>query len=460
MAVLIKNVRARLTLWYLLVFTVILMVYAGLAASLYYINLRRDLDSELQENYEILEDLIGLTPDGSIYFDDDDTPFLRETWFEIWSVRGKLLFSSLPVSSKRLPALKPGRWTEGGFKFRSLKLKNHIRLRVMYGKVNIDGHWLLIRLIKSESALYRALYGFAGILLVALPLVLLIAGAGGYFLSRKLLAPVDKMADSARRIGEQNLHQRLPVSNPDDELGNLAISFNALLNRLEKSFARLKQFTSDAAHELRTPLTAIRSTGEVSLQESHDSQYYRNVIGSILEENRRLTRLIDSLLFLSRADSDKIKVRKEVLPLFLFLEQTVEFIQPLAEEKGQQLLLRGSRKIKVKADRDLLREAMLNILDNAIKYAPPDSSITVEIQQLHNEIRISVADEGPGIPADQIDKIFRRFYRVDKARSRKMGGSGLGLAISRWAIQAQGGRITAQNRPQGGAVFTIILPPE
>lgn len=454
---LLKNVRARLTLWYLLVFTFILVIYAGLAVSLYYFNLRQDLDQELQENYEILENLIEVTPNGSVYFDEDDALFLREAWFEIWSEKGQLLFSSLPVSSKRLPELHPEQFKTGGFQFRSLSLQNNIHLRVMVGKVNIDGHWLLVRLIKNEQPLWRDLHSFILILLLALPFALIIAGLGGYFLSRKLLRPVDHMADSARKIGEQNLHLRLPVVNPDDELGNLAVTFNELLDRLEKSFARLKQFTSDAAHELRTPLTAIRSTGEVSLQENRDSDYYRNVIGSILEENQRLTRLIDSLLFLSRADSDKIKVRKESLPLYLFLEQTIEFIHPLAEEKNQRIELKGARQIKAKADRDLLREAVLNILDNAIKYSPDGSVILVELGQRNDEVFIAIHDQGPGIPPQERDKIFCRFYRLDKARSRAMGGSGLGLAISRWAIKAQGGRITVENGADGGAIFTIIL---
>ncbi len=458
MAGMIKNVRARLTLWYVLVFTIILILYAAMASSLYYFNLRQDLDSELQENYEILEDLIGITPDGSVFFDEDDSPFLREEWFEIWSGKGTLLFSSLPVSSKRLPPLRPSQFHNGGFTFKSLKLDHNIRLRVMFAKVNIDGHWLLVRIIKNEHQLWRALYAFVVILAVALPFALLVAGLGGYFLSRKLLAPVDRMADSAREIGEQNLHRRLPVVNPEDELGNLAITFNNLLDRLEKSFARLKQFTSDAAHELRTPLTAIRSIGEVSLQENRDPQYYRNVIGSILEENQRLTRLIDSLLFLSRADSDKINIHKKNIVLALFLEQTIEFINPLAEEKEQHIELKGPNNLTVRADPDLLREAVLNILDNAIKYSPQKSTITVQIGTNGHQIVIAISDQGKGVPADQRGKIFRRFYRVDKARSREMGGSGLGLAISLWAIRAQGGHITVENGPESGSVFSIILP--
>ncbi len=453
-----KNVRTRLTLWYLLVMALILILNALLATSLYYYNLRRNLDHELEESYELLEDLIQFNANGQIVFDADEGPFIRETWFEIWSADGRLLFSSWPNSSKNLPPFAEQALKADGFHFHSLRLFNNNRLRMMMGKVNIDGRWLFIRLLKSENLLWREIYSFVSILLLTLPLILLVAGLGGYFLSKKLLAPIDQMAESARQIGSESLQKRLPVVNPEDELGNLAIAFNELLDRLETAFVRLRQFTADAAHELRTPLTVIRSLGEVSLQENHDSTYYKEVIGSILEENRRLTRLVDSLLFLSQADAQQIKVQKEELPLFVFLEQTIDFVQPLAEEKRQRILLKGHRQIKIKADADLLREALLNILDNAIKYAPPNSSIVVEIKSDGQQVRISVADQGKGIPQKHREKIFGRFYRVDKARSRALGGSGLGLAIALWAVQVQGGAIEVQDNQPSGAIFTIVLP--
>ncbi len=454
----IKNVRTRLTLWYVLIFTFVLMIYAGFTISLLYLNLRHNLDQKLTENYELLENIIHISTDDSLFFEEDNDPYLRENWFEIWSIDGHVLFKSRPVSSAKLPSFLDQLNTTGGFHFQSLNLANDLRLRVMSGKVNIDGHWFYVRLIKNEKLLWHELFSFFWILLIALPLSIIIAGWGGYFLSKKLLAPLGRMATTARKIGEENLHERLPVINEDDELGNLSTTFNALLDRLEKSFSRLKQFTSDAAHELRTPLTAIRSMGEVSLQENKDPEYYRNAIGSILEENRRLTQLIDSLLFLSRADSDPIKIRKESFPLIAFLRQTIEFIQPLAEEEKQNIELKSNEDIILSADRDLLREALLNILDNAIKYAPAESTITVGLECSNSFAAITITDTGIGIPESHLDKIFQRFYRVDKARSREMGGSGLGLAISLWAVQMQGGTINVSSKLNAGSSFTILLP--
>ena len=245
-------------------------------------------------------------------------------------------------------------------------------------------------------------------MLIALPIALLIAGLGGYFLTGKLLSPIDKMIYKARKIGEENLRERLPVINPDDELGNLAHVFNEMLERIQKAFERLKEFTSDAAHELRTPLTAIRSIGEVGLQNYMDAKYYREIIGSMLEENKRLTHLVDTLLFLSRADAKTLNKNLRPLELNLFIRDTVDFIQALAEEKNQTITVPVvETEIEVNADRALLKQCFLNLLDNAIKYSPQNSEIVINIRQVeNNSVVIEVNDHGPGIQKEHINNIF------------------------------------------------------
>ncbi len=211
-------------------------------------------------------------------------------------------------------------------------------------------------------------------------------------------------------------------------------------------------------HEIKQPLTAIRSMGEVGLQEDREVSYYRNLLGSILEENRHLTRLVDSLLFLSRTDSGNFQLNVKSFQLFPFVEQTIEFIQALAEEKIQTIVLKGKKDITLRADPGLLKEALLNLLDNAIKYSPPKTRIEVQIAQNHQSTTIKVTDQGMGIPKAEQEKIFERFYRVDKARSREMGGSGLGLAIARWSVQIQGGTIRVESQPGVGSSFIISIP--
>ena len=458
MSSLFKNVRARLTAWYVLVLALILIIYAGLSIFLVYFNLRHNLDHQLEQDYEIVEDYITVTSQGRVTIDADDDPYFYERWFEIWSPHGKLLYASRPFTGRSLPPLSAKMERKEGFVFKSLKLSNRARVRVMSGMINIEGNWLYIRLIHDEDRLWKETGDFFWLMIIGLPMALLVAGLGGYFLAKKFLAPIDQMAKTARKIGEKNLQERLPLLNPDDELGNLAQAFNELLERLQKSFERLKQFTSDAAHELRTPLTAIRSIGEVGLQNRKDSEQYREIIGSILEENQRLTHLVDNLLFLSRVDAGSLNIKSESVELDAFVKQTIDLIQPLAEEKNQQLYIEGD-KLRAKADRSLLKQALLNLLDNGIKYSPQKSSIVVRIRRAEKDsVLLEVIDQGPGIASEHQQKIFERFYRVDKGRSREMGGSGLGLAIARWAVQTQGGTISLHSRIGKGSTFTITLP--
>ncbi len=453
-----KNVRTRLTFWYVFALTVILLIYAGISTILVFINLRNNLDHQLEQDYEIIEDLIDVTPAGTVTIDEEDDPYFHERWFEIWSSDGKLLYESHPFTGQSLPPISPAGKIKSGFHFRSLKLANNVRVRVLNGKINIEGNWLFIRLVRGEDRLWHELATFVWLMLIALPVAILVAGWGGYLLAKKFLAPVDRMAEKARKIGEENLQERLPVINPDDELGNLAQAFNELLERLQKSFERRKQFPSDAAKELPTPLTAIRSIGEVGLQDHKDARHYREVIGSMLEENRRLTHLVDNLLFLSRADAGSLAVHPEEIDLSSFVKQTVEFIQALAEEKNQTIAVTGEPNLTVRADRTLLKQALLNLLDNAIKYSPENSRITVHLKRRKEQsVIIEVKDQGPGIPPEHRGKIFERFYRVDKGRSRETGGSGLGLAIVRWAVEVQGGRIELHSEPGKGSSFKIIL---
>ncbi|GBD86674.1 sensor protein CzcS precursor [bacterium BMS3Abin03] len=458
MSFLPKNVRTRLTLWYVLALTFILIIYASVSISLVYINLRNNLDDQLQQDYEIVENLMRVMPDGSVKIESEDDPYFHERWFQIWSSDWKMLYESSPFTGKSLPSISREEESTSGFHFQSMQLNNNVRVRILSGKINIEGKWLFIRLVRSEERLWNELSGFIRLMLIALPIAIFIAGFGGYFLTKKFLSPIDEMTAKVRKIGEENLKERLPVINPDDELGNLAHVFNDMLERIQKSFERLKRFTSDAAHELRTPLTAIRSIGEVGLQDYKDAKHYREIIGSMLEENRRLTHLVDNLLFLSRADAKTLDKHLIKLELKSFTQETVEFIQALAEEKNQIIIIRAEKEITVIADRALLKQALLNLLDNAIKYSPENSEIIVSVDTEHNNAAfIEVKDNGPGIPEEHHEKIFERFYRVDKGRSREMGGSGLGLAIARWAVTAQGGKLTMESKTGEGSSFRITL---
>jgi heavy metal sensor kinase len=293
---------------------------------------------------------------------------------------------------------------------------------------------------------------------MGIPLAAGLAIAGGYFLAGRVLSPVGAMAQKAREISAESLAKRLPVDNARDEFGQLATVFNDTLSRLQDAFERLRRFTADASHELRTPLTAMRSVGEVALQNTLDAATYRDVIGSMLEEVDRLTRLVESLLILTRADSRKVQLTLEDLDLGGLAGNVIDQLRVLADEKQQELALRAPIRVHATGDAALIRHALMNLIHNAIKYTPNGGTIAVEVNATDGRAMIEVRDTGPGIPDAHRDRIFDRFYRVDASRSREEGGVGLGLAIARWAVETNGGHIELASDGTDGNVFRIILP--
>jgi heavy metal sensor kinase len=297
-------------------------------------------------------------------------------------------------------------------------------------------------------------------ILIGLPIALLISAIGGYSLARRALRPVEQISEQAQTISAERLGRRVLVENPDDELGHLARVLNDLLARLETSFEQMRRFTADASHELRTPLTAIRSVGEGALRGQAVNPAGREVIGSMLEEVERLTTLVDALLTLSRAEGGHVPLRRESVTLLDLTREVASHLSVLAEEKHQRVELHGDDGLApVQADRAVLREALINLLDNAIKYSPDGSRIGVRLRGADGRgAAIEITDQGPGIPPEHRERIFERFYRIDKARSRDMGGAGLGLAIAKWAIDVHGGSLEVESGPSGGSTFRVVLP--
>ena len=295
------------------------------------------------------------------------------------------------------------------------------------------------------------------VLVLGLPLIVVLAGLGGYVLARRALSPIDHLAGEARRITAERLHQRLSVPNEHDEIGRLAAVINDTFARLESSFDQLRRFTADASHELRTPLSVIRGIGEHALRETRTPPEYKDAMGSMLEEVDRLTRLVDTLLKLSRGDAGTIRLARDVLDLGDLTREVVSSLGILAEERQQRLQVVAAEDVRVSADRLVLRDAITNVVDNAIKYGPARSTIDVRVDADAEQATVTVRDAGPGIPAEHRERIFDRFYRVDEGRSREMGGTGLGLAIAKWAVEANGGQISLDTATTG-SVFRITLP--
>jgi heavy metal sensor kinase len=322
----------------------------------------------------------------------------------------------------------------------------------------LDGRRMLLRLAHTEEPLWARINELLIASMLVLPVVLAAAAFAGYGLARRALRPIEQMAKRAQQITPQRLDERLPNADSDDELGQLARVFNATLARLEQAFEQLRRFTSDASHELRTPLASIRSVGEVGLQKDGSREEYRDIIGSMLEEVNRLTSLVDSLLTISRADAGHVQLQFTEVPVMELVRESAAIFEILADEKSLNIVLAGDEVAKVQGDRLFLRQALVNVLHNAVKYSPTGGTISVYVRTAGPEVTMEIQDSGPGVPLEDRAKIFDRFYRVDKARWRESGGAGLGLSIAKWAVEAHGGSIGLTSESTQGCTFRISLP--
>jgi heavy metal sensor kinase len=445
----------RLTLFYVFLLCVVLVLYAASTSIFLWQGLLREMDLSLDRDLETVENLIALMPDGSITVntgDQEDVLLL-----EIWSPSGDILFQSADLKGQLLgaPVKKDDPTHPANL---SVRLANNMSVRVMTRPHKLGNQSVVVRLGVSENALREEFGQMVAALALGLPIALLLVGVAGYFVALRALRPLDSMARRAKQINAEHFNERLVLENPDDELGHLGTAFNETLARLEHSFEQLKQFTADASHELRSPLTAMRSVGEVALQNGGDLRYHHDVIGSMLEEVNRLTHLVDSLLILARADSGRVPLQRSEVGLLELATESAVLLEVLAEEKKQSVEIEGDKSLSINGDRLILRQALVAIIHNAVKYSPSQGSIRVHVGADNGDALVEIHDSGPGIPPEHRTRVFERFYRVDKARTRDEGGSGLGLSIADWAVKAHGGQIELECYEQRGCTFRIRLP--
>jgi heavy metal sensor kinase len=449
------TLRTRLTLLYVSLLCIVLVLYAATTSIFLWGSLLREMDLSLDRDLETVENLIALTPDGSVVVNTGDQEGVL--LLEVWSTSGALIYQNGDLKGQLLgPPVKSDDASHPAN--RSVRLANDMWVRVMTRPHRLDRQSVVVRLGVSENALRDEFRRMVGALSLGLPIALLLVGVTGYFVALRALHPLDSMARRAKQINAEHLNERLELENPDDELGHLGTAFNETLARLEHSFEQLKQFTADASHELRTPLTAMRSVGEVALQNGGDTRYHHDVIGSMLEEVNRLTHLVDSLLIFARADSGHLPLQRVKVGLLELATESAVLLEVLAEEKKQSVEIEGDNSLTIIGDRLILRQALVAIIHNAVKYSPSQGSIHVRVGSENGDALVEIEDSGPGIAPEHRAKVFERFYRVDKARTRDEGGSGLGLSIADWSVRAHGGQIELECYDQRGCTFRIRLP--
>ncbi len=376
----------------------------------------------------------------------------KKTMIEVTDKTGMILFRSYTVSEESLVV---GEIPMDSIKLTTVKNEQGMDLRIaVTATKNIH-----LYVAYPLAELTDALDNLFSVFLVLIPIALAVSIGGGWLLAYVSLRPVDIITRTAREISAHNLDTRIPPRAVDDEIGRLIRTFNEMIERLRHSFDQIKQFSVDASHELRTPLTIMRGEVELALRSTKTPEEYRSILVSNLEEILRLASIIDSLLTLSKADANRpAEIAMEPLRMRDLITELYEDTEIIAKEKKIKVTLEKNEDIEILGDKVRLRQLFLNLLDNAVKYTPDHGKVTLASEGINGWVKVSVRDTGIGIAPGEREKIFDRFYRVDKGRSREMGGSGLGLSIARWIVGLHHGRIEVDSKLGNGSTFSVFLP--
>ncbi|HXG67799.1 MAG TPA: heavy metal sensor histidine kinase [Blastocatellia bacterium] len=462
-----RSIRFRLTVWHAGLLAGLLLFFGAAV----YFGLERYLKSALEESVrqqarQIAETLlVSVHLSGEPYVAEEIVehydPEAHGRFVRVTRADGSVLYTSgAPEDGSFNPTGLPlltGPAENGFSRQERLPDGNELLIYTLPYTAGGGGRYL-VEVGAPYGAIENALRGLLLILSLALPVCVAIAAGGGYLLIRRALIPLGEMTRGAERITSRNLNERLPVARTGDELERLAVALNHMIARLDDAFQHISRFSADASHELRTPLTVLRGELEAVAERQPLAQEVRETLGSALEEAERLTKIVESLLAISRLDAGEARMERTRLDLAELAAATTEQMRLLAEDKDISLRYEGAAGVEVEGDRARLKQVVVNLLDNAIKYTPPGGSVRVMVRTDGDRAVLEVRDSGVGIPADALPHIFKRFYRVDKARSRQMGGTGLGLSIVKSICAAHGGRVEAQSVEGEGSRFRAEIP--
>ena len=460
----IRSVRVRLTLWYVAVFGLLLIAFSAFVYGVLAQNLYARLDQSVTETAGLVvgEFKSEIEENGGAIAISAGQALaelqINDVYLAIFDDQGNLLASN--PDWNQLPAASHSSFQNGGTEPRLLTVNGvddaGVRLAIL--PASSGGRAYLIAAGESQLRVIDQLRSIRQTFYLGFPASLLIAAIGGFLLARKSLAPVVAMADQVDRISAHNLNERLTVGKQKDELQHLARVFNELLSRLDGSFEEMRGFVADTSHELRTPLAIIRGEADVALSDDREPAEYRDALVIIQDEAKRVSRIVDDMMALARADAGQRQLRVEEFYLNDLIEECCKAATVLTVAKNVSLSAVPMPDISFRGDQDLLRRMLMNLLDNAIKYTPDGGSVSVAVECEQDTVRLRVTDTGIGIAAGHLERVFDRFYRVDKSRSRADGGTGLGLAIAKWVAEAHNGSIELSSQPGQGSTFTVLLP--
>lgn len=448
----------RLTAWHVASLSALITLFGILIDGLMHDRLLSRTDSELEEELHELQLETEIASDRNELARQLELRFGHHATFDfiVQTPASELVFASGRIGnvSEAVPVTRAGSVPP----YSNAKLEGLGECRIGVREVSTPNGPFSIAVAAPLGRYLTELNDLRLLLATIGPLIVTISIAGGWCLARKSLRPVDAMIATADRITAERREERLIAPNPHDELGRLASTLNAMLDRLQHSLDETRQFTADAAHELRTPLAVIRSTAEIALRGSRSAAQYADSLQTVLEETERLTQLANQLLILAREEAGLHQEPHELIDLAEITTQAANDLEPLAAIRGVTLNQEVTQTAPVRADRDRIRRVLVNLLDNAIKYTPAGGQVRIDVDLHENVAEVIVRDTGIGIPAEHVDRVFDRFYRVDSSHSHETGGTGLGLAICRAIIASHRGRIALSSQPDVGTEISVTLP--
>jgi two-component system OmpR family sensor kinase len=485
---LLHSVRTKLTLWYTLVLAATLVGFGATAYLFTRSTLSDNLDRSLRNEVQWVNEFIGpkakkirlkrsallelqqlkrsTPPETQTDQADSEEVAIDAIWNQIYQHtllsprrqyiqildrngdllyrspslgKGSLLYTDIPYGSTKVVTIQ----NEGGRELRLAVTQNdYVKIFVAY----------------PLDELNDVLDGIFSDLRLLTPLALLISVIGGWFLAYSSLKPVDAITKTARKITAQNLNQRLPAHQVDDELGRLTATFNDMIGRLQESFAQIRRFSAEASHELRTPLTVMRGEIEVALRRKRLPGETRELLTSVHDELVRLSSIVEGLMTLIKSESGRFVFQFDEVDLATMIKEISEDAQVLGSHKKIKVDLGKVEPVRIRGDAARLRQLFLNLVENAVKYTPPRGRVTISVEHANGGASVSVQDTGIGIPRRDQSKIFDRFYRVKQENPGDISGSGLGLSIARWIAEAHRGTIDVKSEPRKGSTFTVLLP--
>ena len=463
-----KSIRSRLTAWYILLLGIILILFSVFLNYFLSKRLYESVDNSLTVSATVVATSAVMKfnrsplPGLDQFFEQFMGAGNLNKFYRIYDGSGNVGSRSNNIDASKFP-LSQEAYADalsGTNSYETFLVDGKHPIRVITMPILREKKLVnLVQVGTSLEAVKETLRNLRIFLFTAVPSVLVFATLFARFLARRALKPISKIIKTARDIGQgQELSQRIPVFKVQDELGQLALTFNEMMDRLENSFAQMRQFSSDASHELRTPLTVLQGQNELVLSKLRDPKEYQEVIISNLEEINYMSKVLEDLFVLSRSDENQVLLNYKRMDLRDLVEEVCRHAEILAEEKNISIVIAFLEQVKINGDEVRLRQMVWNILHNGIKYTQPGGELKVSLLEESGFALLSIQDTGIGIPEKDLPFIFDRFYRVDKARSKDEGGSGLGLSICRHIAEAHKGKIEVESKPGLGTRFKIHIP--